>query len=124
MLAPTVGNNWICLGFKVPENAAWLDAEAGRHVYLHSSGVRHVIQADNTVTVEHPSGAAVTIAPDGKVTVKAIGEGIFDMPQATFTGKIVAAGDIETAADVKAGNIRLKTHRHPNGNPQTGQPIP
>jgi hypothetical protein len=47
------------------------------------------------------------------VTVAAIGEGIFDMPQATFTGKIVATG-----------NIALKTHRHPNGNPQTGQAIP
>lgn len=71
-----------------------------------------------------PSGAQITIAPDGRVTLKAITEAVFDTPLATFTGAITAAGNIETTADVKAGNINLKTHRHPNGNPQTGQPIP
>ena len=117
VLALTANGNWICLGFKVPEHATWLDEEAGRHVYRHASGVRHVIAADSTVMVEHPSGATVTIAADGKITVKAIATLTVDTPKAVFTG------DVEAAGDVKAGNISLRTHRHPNGNPQTGQPI-
>lgn len=53
-----------------------------------------------------------------------MGEGIFNRPLATVTGKIVATGNIETAAELKADNITLKTHRYPNDSPQTGQPIP
>lgn len=121
VLAPTRAGNWICLGFKTPEHATWLDAEAGRHVYRHASGVRHVIQADSTVRVEHPSGATVTIAADGKVTVKAIATLTVDTPKAVFTG------DVEAAGDVKAGTISLKTHKHGGvqvGGQQTGQPVP
>lgn len=67
--------------------------------------------------------ATATIAATDKVTV--------DTPTAEFTGdvkvggKVEAQGDITTPAEVKAGNIGLKSHKHPtagNGPPST--PIP
>lgn len=68
--------------------------------------------------VAMPSGAVFTIAPDGKATLKAIGEAIIDTPLASFTGDIVAEGD------VIAGTISLREHTHyaPDGGGETSEP--
>jgi len=82
--------------------------------------VRHIIAADSTATLEHLSGATVTIATGGKVTVKAIATLTVDAPKAVLTGDVGAAGD------VKAGNISRRTHRHGNvraGGDQSSPPV-
>ena len=66
-----------------------------------------------------PSGAEITIAGDGKITLKAISEATFDVPKARFTGNIEAAGD------VKAGTVSLRNHIHRDvlrGNEESGPP--
>jgi len=59
-------------------------------------------------------------------TVTATEKITFDTPEAHFTGKITAEDDITTTAEVKAGDIGLKSHKHTeegDGNP-TSPSIP
>lgn len=99
--------------------------------------------------VTMPSGAELTIAPNGQVTLKAITQATFDTPQATFTGNVSIAGtltmsgtngtgNIETPGAIDAGgtihadghitsgSISLREHRHGGvqaGPSQTGLPV-
>jgi len=72
------------------------------------------------IAISLPSGAKITVALDGKVSITAIGQLTIDVPTANFTGDIIATGD------VKAGSVSLKNHKHggvQGGGAQTGTPV-
>lgn len=55
--------------------------------------------------VTMPSGAEVTLATDGQLTVKAITQATFDTPQANFTGNVGVAGSLTMTGANGTGNI-------------------
>lgn len=55
--------------------------------------------------VTMPSGAELTVATDGQVTMKAITQATFDTPQASFTGNVSIAGGLTMTGTNGTGNI-------------------
>lgn len=68
-----------------------------------------------------PDGTGILETAGGKLTIQPDGTAVFTGP------KVVVAGDVEVAGDVKAGNISLRTHKHVGVQPGggvTGIPTP
>jgi phage baseplate assembly protein V len=90
---------------------------------------------DATIRVKLPGGSEITFDPEANELVinltgkiRLIAPDGFDIEaDVKVTGKIEATDDITTPADVKAGDISLKTHKHKDvsaGMANSGVPVP
>lgn len=87
---------------------------------------------ENVERIDLPDGGAYEIHHEGKTFKLSGGKLTFDGPveitgDVTVAGKITATQNIETPAEVKAGDIGLKTHKHTgvlSGPGNTAGPIP
>jgi len=89
-------------------------------------GATIVVRSTGGVSIDCTEGGLTITAPDGGVTIDASSGGVSITGDVTVDGTIDATGDITSDADVKAGAISLKTHKHGGvaaGGAQTGTPV-
>lgn len=80
----------------------------------------------HTLEAHLPSGATVSIIAAGGVTIDASDGGLQIKGDVSIEGELHATGDIGSDADVTAGSVSLKHHRHTGvqaGGGTSGEPL-
>ena len=88
-------------------------------------GATIVVSSTGGVSIDCTDGGLTITASSGGVTIDASDGGVSITGDVTVDGTIAATGNITSDADVKAGAISLKTHKHGGvtaGGAQTGVP--
>lgn len=104
--------------------AAFFDGDRSHGVVLVASDRRYrkLNLAEGEAAVYDAFGNFVHFMADGTLSVVASTKVTIASPLVTISGDLQVTGTITGAVDVVGGGKSLKTHTHPNGAPNTGQP--